>query len=399
MATGDSPESANHDNPRTTERCDYLAWNSDLDKLAKRRVMGHKAGDDVFARVYTLDHPSIAPLAAVASAVQADIELKGPHSSRGHGGASQLGSRQSATPTLRAHQRRVGRSRLADRTGRQFEPLVRHRQGDGGTRRCSHNGKAVDAGPGGPSTVDTEVFGNTRRRARLLDVLEVRDRLAARMLLRDIAEEIGVGYHPAWHAMNRLGIIPTRDLRTDELVLNADQVALLQAEFDRVAALKARSVRLSAAATRLSVAVSTVGRFVQTGDLEEDPDTDPSGARYVTLASVDALVAARARRTPPAVGTEVLSLAAVAELTGLTKGQISDLATQRVLVRRDAGRRLHITTDSLRRWAVGYRPDLIAPIESILAHSTPAVEPGSPSMEEYDMAASGIRRDVLEQQR
>jgi len=250
-----------------------------------------------------------------------------------------------------------------------------------------------------PSTVDTDVFGNTRRRARLLDVLEVRDRLAARMLLRDIAEEIGVGYHPAWHAMNRLGIIPTRDLRTDELVLNADQVALLQAEFDRVAALKARSVRLSAAATRLSVAVSTVGRFVQTGDLEEDPDTDPSGARYVTLASVDALVAARARRTPPAVGTEVLSLAAVAELTGLTKGQISDLATQRVLVRRDAGRRLHITTDSLRRWAVGYRPDLIAPIESILAHSTPAVEPGSPSMEEYDMAASGIRRDVLEQQR
>lgn len=78
MATGDSPESANHDNPRTTERCDYLAWNSDLDKLAKRRVMGHKAGDDVFARVYTLDHPSIAPLAAVASAVQADIELKVP---------------------------------------------------------------------------------------------------------------------------------------------------------------------------------------------------------------------------------------------------------------------------------------------------------------------------------
>jgi hypothetical protein len=109
-----------------------------------------------------------------------------------------------------------------------------------------------------------------------------------------------------------------------------------------------------------------VARFVQTGDLEEDPESDPSGARYVTVDSVDALLAARTRPKPPIVGTEVLSVASVTRLTGMTPRHISELTQTRVLERRDVGRRLHITTDSLRRWAIGYRPDLIGAIEAVL---------------------------------
>jgi len=344
-----------------------LAWNAELDELAKRRVMGHKAGDDVFARIYTLDHPTIAPLAAVAGAVQADITAKVstllvPTEQRvSWGGGNPLRERA-------AHINAV----LAE-AGWQIEP------GDPSNPWCDAARVMAELGVSAstakrwmrdqviPSSVHTDKFGNRRRRARLADVQAARDRLAARTLLPDVAEDIGVGYQLAWTAMNRLGIKPGRDPRTNELMLSAEEVAAIRAVFDRLAALKARSIRLSGAATRLGVAVSTVIRFVKSGELEEDPETDPSGARYVTVASVEALRLARAGRTPPAVGTEALSLATVAQLTGLSQQQISELTLQRALRRSDVHRRLHVTADSLRRWAIGYRPDLIGVLDAALA--------------------------------
>ncbi len=50
--------------------------------------------------------------------------------------------------------------------------------------------------------------------------------------------------------------------------------------------------------------------------------------------------------------TEVLSVASVTRLTGMTPRHISELTQTRVLDRRDVGRRLHITTDQLA--TVGY---------------------------------------------
>jgi integrase len=342
-----------------------LAWNADLDELAKRRVMGHKAGDDVFARIYTLDHPSIAPLAAVAAAIQADVTanvttLLVPTEARVSWGA------HNPCRARTAHINAV----LAD-AGWQVEP------GDTTNPWCDTARVAAELAVAPttarrwmrdqvvPSTTDNDRFANPRRRARLSDVHATRDRLAARLLLRDVAEDLGVGYHPAWHALNRLGIEPARDPRTDELMLDAEQETSLRAEFERLSALKDRSMRLSTAATRLGVAVSTVLRFLQAGELEEDPETDPSRARYVTRTSVEALRAARSRRGPPIVETDVLPLSAVAHMTGLKTAQISELIGRGILRRSDIGRRSHVTTESLRSWAVGYRPDLLRSLEFV----------------------------------
>jgi hypothetical protein len=344
-----------------------LAWNSELDELAKRRVMGHKAGDDVFARVYTLDHPTIAPLAAVAHAVEADINLKVdtlmvPTERRVAFG--------SANP-MRA--RSIYADAVLAEAGWQVEP------GDASNPWCDTSRVMAELGVAAttarrwmrdqvvPSTVDTDRFGNPTRRARLLDVQAVAQRLASRTLLRDVAGDIGVGYHLAWHTLQRLAITPSRDPRTDEMVLEATEEARLRAEFERLAALKTRSLRLSAASTRLGVAVSTVRRFVHAGQLDEDPETDPSGARYVTRESVDALLAARARRAAPRIGSDVVSLATATRITGLSPGQISELTLQRVLERSDISRRFHVTVESLRRWTVGYRPDLTATIDAALS--------------------------------
>lgn len=43
-----------------------IAWESGIEGGVRRRFMGHRAADDVFGRVYTLDHPELTPLAEVA---------------------------------------------------------------------------------------------------------------------------------------------------------------------------------------------------------------------------------------------------------------------------------------------------------------------------------------------
>jgi hypothetical protein len=50
-----------------------LAWHTEIDPTVRRRFMGHRAGDDVFGRIYTLDHPEVLPLVRVAAILDADI--------------------------------------------------------------------------------------------------------------------------------------------------------------------------------------------------------------------------------------------------------------------------------------------------------------------------------------
>lgn len=44
-----------------------LAWQAGIEDPIRRRFMGHRAGDDVYGRIYTLDHPEVAPLTKVAA--------------------------------------------------------------------------------------------------------------------------------------------------------------------------------------------------------------------------------------------------------------------------------------------------------------------------------------------
>jgi integrase len=43
-----------------------LAWQPGIEDAVRRRFMGHRAADDVYGRVYTLDHPELTPLEEVA---------------------------------------------------------------------------------------------------------------------------------------------------------------------------------------------------------------------------------------------------------------------------------------------------------------------------------------------
>ena len=216
-----------------------------------------------------------------------------------------------------------------------------------------------------PSVTDADEFGNARRRCRLADVEAVRDRLAGRILLRDLASELGVGYYRAWRALRRLGLVEMSDgAPSRELVLT---VKLGRGGASRVRSdrrppgqVDAPERRRRPAGSLLQYRAAARGQ----GKLEEDAETDAFGAHYVTLASVEALAAARCGGRSVVFGAEVVAAATVARLTGLTPCQIADLTVRGELERCDVGRRFHVTAASVRRWATQYGPELLAGLEA-----------------------------------
>jgi hypothetical protein len=125
-----------------------------------------------------------------------------------------------------------------------------------------------------------------------------RDRLAGRVLLPDLAEELGIAYHEAYHALRRLGLAVEQHPTSRQYHLSPDAADVLRAEHQRIQALHRRSMKLAAAARQLGVALSTAALLSRTGQLEVDPETDSSGARFVTRTSVDAYRTRRHGRRP-----------------------------------------------------------------------------------------------------
>ena len=129
--------------------------------------------------------------------------------------------------------------------------------------------------------------GVERRWARLSEVLSLRDRLRERVLLPDLADELGVRYHDLYQTARRLGLQLDRHPTSRQFEISIEAGQRLRDEHARVRALHQRSLKLAAAATQLNLAVSTIGLMAKRGQLEVDPETDGSTARFVTRQSVE----------------------------------------------------------------------------------------------------------------
>jgi len=249
--------------------------------------MGHRAGDDVFGRIYTLDHPDVAPLRKVAEILDHNIAMSvgtliTPTLRRVHWG--------STNPTLaRADHVEVTLAAAGwlVEPGRSDDPLCDARRVAAElaiypttARRWMTDGTI-------PTVTLPDAVGVCRRYARLSDVWSRRDRLAGRILLPDLAEELGIAYHEAYHALHRLGLAVEQHPTSRPYHLSAEAADTLRAEQQRIQALHRRSMKLAAAARQLKVALSTAALLSRTGSLEVDLESDSSGARYVTRASVE----------------------------------------------------------------------------------------------------------------
>jgi hypothetical protein len=328
-----------------------IAWESGIENGVRRRFMGHRAADDVFGRVYTLDHPELTPLAEVARVLDELIRgsigsLLVPTTRRIHWGhshrnfhrvahveATLLAAGWSTDPDcsedpLCDAQRVSSELRIAETTARRW---MRD-----GTLKC---------------VIVQDRDGMRRRWARLSEVWALRDRLADRILLPDLAEELGVRYHDLYRVSRLLGLEFEQHPTSRQFEVPAEAASRLRAEHARVRALHQRSLKLAAAARQLNLAVSTVGLMAKRGELDIDPETDSSNARFVTRASVEKYRIARSGDSPRRRLEETtVPLADVIRFTGRSRIELLDLVRAGVLEEVPGRGTCELMASSLRSW-------------------------------------------------
>jgi integrase len=329
-----------------------LAWTAGIEDAVRRRFMGHRAGDDVYGRIYTLDHPDVAPLAKVAEILDHHIAMS-------------IGTLM--VPTIRRAQwgsanPLAARADHIDATLAAAGWLVDPGSDDDPLCDAQRVAQELDIYPTTarrwmadgtiPTVALSDATGVSRRYARLSDVWAHRDRLAGRILLPDLAEELGVAYHEAYHALRRLGLAVEQHPTTRQYHLNPDAADALRAEHRRIQALHRRSMKLAVAARQLKVALSTAALLSRTGQLEVDPETDTSGARFVTRTSVEAYWLDH-RRASARGGPGGVPVGEVARFTGTSEQAIVDLVRSGVLVQMPGTRRRTVTAGSLQAWLAG----------------------------------------------
>ena len=335
-----------------------LAWQEGIEDTVRRRFMGHRAGDDVFGRIYTLDHPEIAPLVKVAAVLDDKITasigtLLTPTTRRPHWGKhNPLKDRaEHITATLN------NAGWLVD-PGSSDDPLCDAERVAAELDIHPNTARRWMADGTLPVVVASDAQGVPRRYSRLSAVWAQRDRLAQRILLPDLAEQLGVRYHEIYNTVRRLGLAMEQHPATRMYEVTPEAADTVRSEFERVRALHRRSMKLPAAAVQLHLAASTARLLAQRGDLEIDPETDSSGLRFVTRTSVKAYwIAHHEAKRRAAEPVAAVPVAEVARFTGETPRALMDLVRAGVLDQVPGRGPARLTATSLRAWMARRDPD------------------------------------------
>lgn len=344
-----------------------IAWTPEFGEMAKRRWMGHRAGHDVFGRHYVLDDPSLAPMKGLADGVDEQVrqevgDLMVPTAARHQWGREhpirarlafadgilafygwQVEEDEECDPWW-SSSRVAAELGIANTTARR---MLRGPDGEGGGEL-----DAVKRSWG-----DRECWF-----ARRSVVEAYRAARENRRDLNGVADELGLSYHEAYGLLESLGMKPETRPGERELHITDDHVDALASELDRVRRLHQRAMRIAEAARVLNKADRTLRGWVERGELDVDPETDSSGARFVTRASVADHLTDDPGATSDAT-EDTLATATVTELTGLSARQVKDLVRAGVLATKKVGRTAEVTATSLTTWAKGYRPDLLVRLE------------------------------------
>jgi integrase len=344
-----------------------LAWEAGIEDPIRRRFMGHRAGDDVFGRIYTLDHPEVAPLVKVAAVLDDRVTtsiatlLTPTTRTISWGRANPLVARDEHVKVV------LGAAGWLIDPGDPDDPLcdaqrVAEELGIAvmTARRWMADGIVA-------STVFPDQRGVPRRFARLSAVWTCRDRLAERVLLPDLAEQLSLRYHELYHMVRRLDLQLDLYSGTREFQVTPDAADTLRAEHERVRTLHRRSMKLAAAARQLKVALSTAVLLAKTGSLELDTETDSSGAKFVTRKSVERCWIARKAPTGRQKGQAAggVPIAEVSRFTGDSTAELMDLVHAGVLEQVPGRRSCQLTAASLRTWMASRQLDLKQAIREV----------------------------------
>ncbi len=339
-----------------------------LDDLVRRKFAGHAKGVDVHARHYILSSPNLAPLLAVAAeierAVQDDVDtLIVPTTTLPQFGAkNELSERREFTALVLCEAGwQVDFSdddeTLCDTDRVAFELEI----GVTTARRAMSSGTI-------PTIVVRQARGGRgQRMARLEDLQRLRrEQTAPKVGMNELADELELSYHQAYHLVLSIRPDTGKDPLTGEYILDDELLAAARAEHERVRALHQRSMKAAEAAQSLGCAESTVYLRLRCGHLPLDPETDSSGAKFVPRDSVDAEL--KLQREVDDLSPEPrdhLSVTALAQVSGLNRIRINALVKAGHLETVGTDRARAVTVASIRRWAVGYRPDLLPQLPAL----------------------------------
>lgn len=334
-----------------------LAYDPTITEAAKRRFVGKTAGDDDFARTYTLDDPELRAFRAIAERLDRDI-------------VAEVGSL--IVPTARSVL--LGHANPLKSRAREIDHVLRRA------------GALVDAIPAGEALCGSarvaELLGcsvtEARRRmtsgevpcqmvtvpgrskpqrlARQCDVEHVLQAEASHITLASLAVELGVVQRDVWEAATRLGIGLHRLPGRRAAVLTDADRSVVVAEFARVDALHARSLTVTAAATQLQVSRRFVDGLLARGALTADGERDSSGQRFVTRLSVEAWAAHRSRRTVSPPSEPSITVDALHAVAGRSTRSLMTLARTGQLVLVDGRAPYRVSLKSVEAWASATDP-------------------------------------------
>lgn len=167
-----------------------LAWHPGIDSAVRRRFMGHRASDDVYGRVYTLDHPELVPLQEVARVLDGVVRgsigsLLVPTTRRVHWARSNRLFRSAAVVEAT-----LGAAGWMVDLGSTEDPLCDTRRVASELRVAPTTARRWMRDGTVSCVIVDGSDGRQQRRARLSEVWTVRDRLACRQLLPDLAAQL-----------------------------------------------------------------------------------------------------------------------------------------------------------------------------------------------------------------
>lgn len=320
-----------------------LGWSDEISELLARRLMGHRAGKDVFATVYTLDRRLAKDLIPGAKVMEDQVAEAGldhlmvPTAERPLYGTD-VDSTRVARVDAMLEELAWLRPEVTDALT-VAEAAAQLSRTEHGVRRLVTSGILAATKRDGRWWVDPEAVATFAKRFEGISFLPL------------IADEAAVPYGVARRTMDRLGITPEMDPYSRTLLLTDADAARVAGELARVKALRQRSMTIPDAAAALSCAKHTVERWVAAGRLELDLEGDGGPSRYVTRASVTVELE---KRTPRRRAT--VTVVSFTDATGITEEGVQALVREGMLVRARAG---HLTDASVRAWVTGYRPDLL----------------------------------------
>lgn len=325
--------------------CDFA--DAEVGEVLARLWAGHRAGKDVHGAVYILNRIQYRRLTPAIEALEAMIEaevgssLIVPTTRRPFYGAGADRDRLAHADAVLAHCGWQLSSVDDDRLTVEEAAAILGMNSLAAVRRLF------------PAQIPAVKDPNGCWRPLRTDVLAWRDRNDGKVRLPLLAEELDLTYHQARRLMlGTLTAPPAKDPYTREFLLSAEEAGLVKAEHQRIQALQQRAVPVSEACAELNLRHSSINGLARQGQLQYDPETDLSGMRFITKASV---AAERARRGRSA--ELVVSAAALRKATGLDDAGLNALEQQGYLVR--VRRADGYTRNSVRRWMTGFRPELL----------------------------------------